>query len=223
MNLQSDLSKPGTMTYRDATWQPSPQKGVDRLMLERIGDENANRATTIVSYQPGSSFPRHVHVGGEEFLVLEGTFSDHTGDFKRGFYVRNPIGSEHAPWSHDGTSIFVKLGQFDAKDQAFLRIDTNGEQGWIASADAVSTLPLHSFGAEMIKLLKLEPGMSLPETIYPGGIEVFVINGSVEAGTYNLKERDWLRLPADASLAIRSKAGCSMYMKTGHLPPRASF
>jgi anti-sigma factor ChrR (cupin superfamily) len=41
-------------------------------MLDRIGAEKA-RATSIVRYAPASVFPRHLHPGGEEILVLDGT------------------------------------------------------------------------------------------------------------------------------------------------------
>ena len=49
-------------------------------------------------------FDRHTHGGGEEILVLEGTFSDELGDYLAGTYLRNPAGSAHAlgrlvPWS----------------------------------------------------------------------------------------------------------------------------
>jgi anti-sigma factor ChrR (cupin superfamily) len=43
--------------------------GVERRMLDRIGDEVA-RATSIVRYASESRFSPHVHDGGEEFLVL---------------------------------------------------------------------------------------------------------------------------------------------------------
>ena len=48
----------------------SPAYGVDRFMLDRIGSEMA-RATTIVRYNPNSKFQEHIHIGGEEFIVLE--------------------------------------------------------------------------------------------------------------------------------------------------------
>ena len=44
---------------------PSPVPGVERRMLDRLGDQIA-RATTIVRFAPGSRFPAHVHKGGEE-------------------------------------------------------------------------------------------------------------------------------------------------------------
>ena len=45
--------------------------------------EEAERghATSIVRYDPGASFSEHGHPLGEEILVLEGTFSDQTGDY----------------------------------------------------------------------------------------------------------------------------------------------
>lgn len=71
----------------------------------------ARRATSIVTYEPGSSFSAHVHAFGEEYFVLEGTFSDQSGDYPKGWYVRNPVKSAHAPFSKEGTKIFVKLAQ----------------------------------------------------------------------------------------------------------------
>ena len=45
-------------------WVASPMPGVQRMMLDRIGDEIA-RATTIVRYAPNSEFSAHTH--GEVF------------------------------------------------------------------------------------------------------------------------------------------------------------
>ena len=77
-------------------WVASPMPGVQRMMLDRIGDEIA-RATTIVRYAPNSEFSAHTHGGGEEYFVLDGVFSDENGDYHAGTYVRNPIGSSHSP------------------------------------------------------------------------------------------------------------------------------
>ncbi len=82
--------------------------GVERRMLERDGDEVA-RATSLVRFAPNSAFSAHRHGGGEEFLVLEGVFSDESGDFPAGTYARNPVGSRHVPSSELGCVIFVKL------------------------------------------------------------------------------------------------------------------
>ena len=92
-------------------------------MLERDGDEVA-RATSLVRYAPCSAFSPHTHGAGEEFLVLEGVFSDETGDFPAGFYVRNPLGSRHAPASAPGAVILVKLRQMPPEETAPVRLDT---------------------------------------------------------------------------------------------------
>ena len=82
--------------------------GVDRRMLDRVGGEVA-RATSIVRYAEGSSFPEHTHSGGEEFIVRDGGFQDEHGDFPAGTYVRKPAGTHHIPRSEPGCTIFVKL------------------------------------------------------------------------------------------------------------------
>jgi anti-sigma factor ChrR (cupin superfamily) len=83
MELNADFSKRAAVHGAKTDWVPSPMKGVDRRMLDRIGDEVA-RATSIVRYAPGSHFSPHVHTGGEEFIVLDGVFSDEHGDFPAG-------------------------------------------------------------------------------------------------------------------------------------------
>ncbi|MEP3264575.1 MAG: cupin domain-containing protein, partial [Hyphomicrobiales bacterium] len=94
MELNADFSKRAVVHAAELEWQASPMKGVDRRMLDRIGDEVA-RASSIVRYAPESHFSSHVHTGGEEFIVLDGVFQDEHGDFPKGSYVRNPPQSSH--------------------------------------------------------------------------------------------------------------------------------
>ena len=101
MELNADFSQRVLLHADELTWQASPMAGVERRMLDRIGDEVA-RATTIVRYAPGSHFSAHTHGGGEEFIVLDGVFQDEHGDFPAGSYVRNPPTSRHTPGSAPG-------------------------------------------------------------------------------------------------------------------------
>ncbi len=71
MEINADFSKPVVMHSDQIEWQPSPMKGVERRMLDRIGDEVA-RATTIVRYAPGSHFSAHTHTGGEDIRSANG-------------------------------------------------------------------------------------------------------------------------------------------------------
>lgn len=75
MKIHADLSQRAVVNSEVLPWVDSPMAGVQRRMLERDGEEVA-RATSIVRYAPGSYFSAHTHGGGEEFLVLEGVFSD---------------------------------------------------------------------------------------------------------------------------------------------------
>jgi anti-sigma factor ChrR (cupin superfamily) len=111
MKINANFRAFAATKFDASKYIPSPAYGVNRFMLDRVGDELA-RATTIVEYSPNSKFPTHEHIGGEEFLVLKGTFKDQHGEFPAGTYVRNPIGTEHAPWvDDDGCTIMVKLLQ----------------------------------------------------------------------------------------------------------------
>src|SRR5215470_18081295 len=101
MDLNADFSRRVAVHTVRQAWVPSPMAGVERRMLDRIGDEVA-RATSIVRYAPASHFSRHVHGGGEEFLVLDGVFQDEHGDYPAGAYVRNPPTSAHTPRSEAG-------------------------------------------------------------------------------------------------------------------------
>jgi hypothetical protein len=123
LEINADFTRRVAVHAARLPWVPSPMPGVERRMLDRIGDEVA-RATSIVRYAPGSDFAAHVHGGGEEFLVLDGVFQDESGDFPAGSYVRNPPTSRHAPRSDAGCTIFVKLWQFDPADRRQVRIDT---------------------------------------------------------------------------------------------------
>ena len=108
--INADFTQRVVIRTAGLPWLPSPQAGVERRMLDRVGGEVA-RATSLVRYAAQSSFPAHVHALGEEFLVLDGVFGDEHGDYPAGTYVRNPPGSRHAPRTAPGCVILVKLRQ----------------------------------------------------------------------------------------------------------------
>ncbi len=213
--LQRVVIRPGQIE-----WVPSPMPGVERMMLDRIGDEVA-RATSLVRYGPGSRFSSHVHGGGEEFLVLDGVFSDEAGDYPAGTYVRNPIGSRHAPSSAGGCTIFVKLHQFPAGDSARVVIDTNSAEFIAESTPGLSILPLHRFGAEQVALVRWAPGAGLTGRGQPGGEEILVLEGMLQDEFGDYPAGTWIRTPHLFRNAPFSASGCLIYRKTGHLPARA--
>jgi anti-sigma factor ChrR (cupin superfamily) len=199
-------------------WIASPEPGVERRPLDRVGGEVA-RATSLVRYAPGSSFSAHEHGGGEEFLVLEGVFDDEHGRYPAGTYVRNPPGSRHRPFTDDGCVLFVKLRQFAPDDRARVLIDTRAAQWSEVSAAGLSRLSLHRHGAEVVNLVRFAPGARLPSDPHPGGEELLVLEGvlSDEFGDY--PAGTWVRDPAGSGHAPFSREGCVIYVKEGHLPP----
>lgn len=216
MQLRSDFSKRAVVRPQDYQWVPSPAGGVERMMLDRIGDEVA-RATTIVRFAPGSNFDAHTHGGGEEFFVLDGVFSDETGDFPAGSYVRNPIGTSHTPRTEHGCTIFVKLHQFDDADRDQKHIDANSAAFEAGEAPGVSVLPLHHTDGEEVILIRFEPGAGLGGQGHPGGTEILVLEGSLQDECDNYPKGSWLRLPPGFPHAPSSENGCLIYRKTGHL------
>jgi hypothetical protein len=192
-------------------------KGVDRRMLDRVGDEVA-RATSLVRYAPGSHFSAHVHTGGEEFLVLDGVFQDEHGDFPAGSYIRNPPQSSHTPGSEPGCTILVKLWQFDLDDRTHVRIDTN-KMEMLPAPDrpGVRIMPLFRDAREAVRLERWDAGTEIalqPE----GGIELYVLDGSFEESGETFDRQSWLRLPVGAPLQAKAGPdGCRCWVKEGHL------
>ncbi len=217
MNLNSDFSQRALVHYDQNPWQASPAAGVERKMLDWIGDEVA-RATTIVRFAPNSAFDRHTHHGGEEFIVLEGVFQDESGDFPAGSYVRNPPTTSHTPWSDPGCTIFVKLWQFDPDDRAEVRVNMA-----TAPTDAdprrqgVRIAPLYSDAQETVQMEHWSPGTSHAFSA-PKGAELLVLEGNLYDGGDGLGRHDWLRLPAgEAQQLTAGSEGARIWVKTGHL------
>ena len=221
MRINADLSRRAVVASEELPWVASPLPGVERRMLERDGDEVA-RVTSLVRYAPRSRFSAHTHAGGEEFLVLEGTFSDDYGDFPAGTYARNPVGSKHSPHTDGGCLILVKLWWMHPDDQAFVRVDTTREDLWRpADAQGVEVMDLHRFGDEHAALYRLSAGAELPSRALPGGEEFFVLEGACRDANGSYRAGSWVRSPIGEAPALRSDLGCRLYVKRGHLlhPP----
>ena len=215
MQINSDFSLRAIVHAEQLAWTPSPMAGVDRRMLDRIGGEVA-RATSIVRYAPGSRFSAHTHTGGEEFVVLEGVFQDEFDDFPEGTYVRNPPSTSHTPGSEAGCTIFVKLWQFDCNDRNQFHKRMVDELA--PPVDGVATAILHEDAQEVVTYSQLDAGATLSMDVL-GGIEMLVINGSVEVANDSLGRHAWLRLPEGEGLvAIAGPEGAKLWIKSGHLP-----
>jgi len=217
LHINADFSRRAVVHAAAQDWVASPMAGVERKMLDRIGDEVA-RATSIVRYAPASRFSPHTHGGGEEFLVLDGVFQDEHGDYPTGSYVRNPPQSCHTPGSAEGCTILVKLWQFDPDDRTPVRLDSAGPTpAPVAGRTGVFTTELYCDARETVRLERWAPGATI-RYAPTGGLELFCLDGSfVEAGD-TFGRWSWLRLPEGAPLhAAAGPDGCRVWVKEGHL------
>ena len=194
MEINSDFSQRVVVTPDDQVWHPSPVKGVERLMFDRMGVETGH-ATSMVRYAPNVHFTPHMHSGGEEFLVLSGTFHDEHGDYPKGHYVRNPVGSSHTPWAGEhGTLIFVKLHQMDIQDQCRIAIDTHLARWVDGSSEGASILTLHNFGAEVTQLVRISPYQEYQ--IHHNSLsEILVLSGELSDESQIYRKESWIRNP----------------------------
>ncbi|MDC5705694.1 cupin domain-containing protein [Vibrio europaeus] len=197
-------------------WIASPAQGVWRKPLEREETESGH-TTSIVRYEAGSQFKTHPHPMGEEIFVLEGVFSDENGDYPAGTYLRNPPGSNHAPFSDKGCVILVKLNQFDARDSATVRVNTNTQQ-WLAGIGGLEVMPLHDFEHEHVALVKWPAGERFQPHKHFGGEEILVLSGkfSDEHGQY--PKGCWIRSPHMSEHFPCVEQETVILVKTGHLP-----
>lgn len=215
MLVNADFSQPAVLSSKDHRWIASPQVGVERVMLDRVGDERA-RATSIVRYAAGARFPHHQHPGGEEILVLWGTFSDEDGHYPAGWYLRNPPGSGHQPFSEEGAVIFVKLWQMPPDETRCVRIDTNDPRSWWHEGGR-EVCRLFSADEEQVCVLRLAGG----QAVFPDPVdsaELLVLAGELRADEQFYDRGSWVRLPAgEYPEFVAGAGGVTLYLKTGHL------
>ncbi|WP_298723582.1 cupin domain-containing protein [uncultured Oceanisphaera sp.] len=219
-----NFSQPLSLNYDASRWQPSPAAGVWRYPLERQQAESGH-VTSLVRFEPGARFPEHLHPMGEEFWVLEGTFSDENGDYPAGSYVRHPPGSRHGSFTREGCMIFVKLNQFDADDMRWLKVLPEQEL-WITGGQGYRRLPLHQHGGVHTSVLHFPDGGAFPPCCYRHGLEILVLEGELveqtqageaSQGPVHYSAFSWLRFPPDSRPHLKAGSGTRLWVRTGHL------
>ena len=215
MNIHSDYSQRVVVNSTDLPWVPSPEICVERRILERHGDELA-KATSIVRYQPGSQFKSHRHDYGEEILVLDGVFSDETGDYPAGSYIMNPPGSSHTPHSDQGCTLFVKLRHLGSDSLEREVIDTKTASWYQGLVPGLMVMPLMQQGTGST-LVRWAPQTYFNPHKHYGGEEIFVVDGVFEDEHGRYPAGTWIRSPHMSLHQPFSKEGCTIFVKTGHL------
>ena len=215
--INMDFSQRVVINTGQQPWLASPKAGVWRKPLARAEAERGH-ATSIVRYEPGASFSPHDHPLGEEILVLDGVFSDASGDYPAGTYLRNPEGTRHAPFSEPGCTLLVKLHQFQETDTDPIVIDTHSTP-WQPGQGRLQVMPLHQHRGEQVALVKWPAGEMFQPHTHVGGEEIYVISGEFadEHGRY--PAGSWLRSPHLSRHTPWVDVDTIIWVKVGHLPP----
>ena len=216
LQINADHAQRCVVNSSQLEWQPSPSPLVQRRLLERDGGEVA-RATSVVRYEPGATFERHVHERGEEILVLDGTLCDDSGTHGPGTYLHNPPGSSHAPFSPDGCTLFVKLRHLAPLDTEAVVVNTREAAWYPGLVPGLSVIPLHSFEGQHTALVRWAPGTFFNPHRHFGGEEIFVVEGVFEDEHGRYPVGSWLRSPHLSQHQPFSREGCLIFVKTGHL------
>ena len=216
MTLNMDFAALVAADYRLAQWTPSPGNEVLRLMLERNGAE-AGYATSLVRYPAGSRFPAHVHHGGEEFLVLQGVFSDETGDFPAGSYVRNPIGSRHSPWSVAGCLLFVKLWQMHEA----AKTETIRQLAFEYAGQSSGEMEIFSLYADTYEQVSIRYALRA-HPVHWSGCEILIVGGELECQQHRYAPFSWIRIPSNLIIELKLRENTVLWVKEGHLRDKKS-
>lgn len=214
--LNMDFSQKIVIDTAQRDWVPSPMPGVLRKPLARE-DAERGHATSIVRYEPGARFSGHDHPLGEEILVLEGVFSDETGDYPAGTYFRNPEGFRHAPFSREGCVLLVKLHQFQRDDTSHVVVDTHSEP-FRPGTGNLQVLPLHQHGTEQVALVRWPAGERFQPHRHFGGEEIYVISGELQDEHGSYPEGTWIRSPHMSEHFPFAEQETLIWVKVGHLP-----
>lgn len=219
-SIHGDLSARASADTARMSWTPSPSGTVWRKRVHLVGPPESGQVTSVVRYEPDSSFPAHDHPDGEEILVLDGVFSDEHGDWPAGTFLLNPEGFRHAPFSKPGCTLFVKLRQLPGRERRHVVVDTNALAWTPSGMPGVAHKPLYAQPgfSDAVRLERWEPRVDRGVVSYPEGAELFVLEGAFADESGEHARGAWLRFPFGASHHARaSHEGCTLYLKTGGL------
>lgn len=100
----ADLT-PVRINTTNSEWLP----GIGNLQVMPLHSFEGQH-TALVKWPAGEHFQPHKHFGGEEILVISGTFKDEFGGYPKHTWIRSPHMSQHDPFVEEETVILVKTG-----------------------------------------------------------------------------------------------------------------
>ena len=93
---ESDVRGLLDRTRDKKSWRRAPLLGLE-LVAVHGGPRLAGAEAYLARFAPGMTFPAHAHDGHEDVLILEGSYTDHTGKtFRSGDVHSADAGGEHS-------------------------------------------------------------------------------------------------------------------------------
>lgn len=166
--------------------------------------------TSLLKLEKNSNLNNESKINSVEIFVLEGTYINEYGEFKKGTYAQFPKEDEKFVKSNDGCTIFRKTNYFDMKD--IIVIDTNNTT-WLNGHGNLMVMPLF----EQTALVKWPQNERFISHKHWGGEEIFVLSGKFidEHGSY--PKNSWIRSPHLSHHLPYVEEETIIYVKTGHL------
>jgi anti-sigma factor ChrR (cupin superfamily) len=216
-DLNADLTEPLAVETAAMDWAKSPAPGVLRKRIMLRGDAEKGAVTSVVRYEPGAAFPSHGHPEGEEIFVMEGVFSDETGDYGPGSFLLNPPGFSHAPFTKESCTIFVRLRQYAGEDRPRIARDTIRGHWKEEKEPGIGRMGLYAQDGrpERIQLELWQPGAKAAHHTHGELVELFVLDGVFEDEHGAYPVGSFIRAPIGSSHAPFSTKGCMLYAKVG--------
>lgn len=101
-------------------WQPGPTPYVDVKLL--YAQQEYDDAVHLERWQHGATLGPLSYPTGAEIFVLDGEFTDETGEHRSHSWLRLPAGTVHMPETAAGCTLYIKRGGLvylrDAADEA---------------------------------------------------------------------------------------------------------
>lgn len=108
MRMEKQITRSNEME-----WKPLVEEGVetDGIYVKVLrSDENTERSPTILlKFEPGASYPNHIHPAGEEAFILEGEIRFGPDQLNAGDYLYTPPEKTHPVFSRTGCTLLLVI------------------------------------------------------------------------------------------------------------------
>ncbi|MEO0651709.1 MAG: cupin domain-containing protein [Planctomycetota bacterium] len=211
-------SSPQRIETEPLSWTQTDQPGVERKPLaEAVG---RGFEVQLVRLAPGVRF-RPPHDVGFELLVSQGAVELPEGALSVGGYTRRARRAACEVASPTGATILLRRGPMDDDEPPVILAEAD-QDAWVPGQGGLTVRPLQSGGTESTALVHWPAGERFIPHRHYGGEEIFVLSGTFEDEHGRYPAGTWLLSPHLSAHHPFVREETMIFVKTGHLVPRAS-